>query len=633
MSESDRPLFRSFPMPSRDAWPGLKERNAEHWPSGFAWEGLYTALDALPPTPPPGTGDHTRGVRLAEHVRPPRVGCRIEQTDRAAVREALAHERAGGADLFWLHGRDDPGSHGQGGDDWGPEPGLPPDSTTAVPWADLDLEGCSLVLDLGPGTSRFGRQLPSRLSAGSLDIDLAIDPFAWLAEGTVDGAGVDASLDDLVETASWAHEHAPGWRSVMVSSVPHREAGATATDEVAASIASALAYMRAMTAGGLSVDAAASKLRFTMTVGRDVFGELAKLRALRRLWSRAMYAAGATAGARAAAVYVTTAGVERTGYGRWINQLRATVEGFAALVAGVDGLILEPFDTSDEGEMLGRRLALTTQHILAEEAHLGRVADPAGGSWFLEAITDQLARAAWELVRSFETQGGIGVALRDGSLDERYAKHAARHARDVATRRDRWVGVTAFPDREETRGAAPATTAGDPSASVRRLTVRRPTARFEALRAAADRVAADGMRPTVVLVTVGAQADYQGPVSVASRALAVGGVATEEHHASRQEDASEVGAMLARVGSKVVVLCGADAALRDEGPAHLGRMRDAGARLVLVTAKHESETFWRGAGADLLLDDAFDLYSILCRVHAELRIESDRTIDTEAEAR
>lgn len=604
MSESERPLFRSFPLPSPDAWPGLKERAAEYWPSGFAWEGLYTEVDAVPPAPLPGTGDHTRGVRAVEEARAPRVGSQVALTELPATRAAIAHEIAGGAELVWLHAR---------GTDLDRNAA---DAGTRDAWAGIDFRDRALVLDLGAETARVGRQLWTCFQHAASEVSLAIDPLAWLADGSIDEASLESALDALVTTARWSHENAPGWRSVTVSSVPHREAGATAVDEVAAAVATGLQYVRAMTTGGLSVDAAAGEIRFVLTVGRDVFGEIAKLRALRRLWSRAMYAAGGAAAARAASVYAISSRVERTGYGRWINQLRATVEGFAALVAGVDGLVLAPFDTSPQGIDLGRRLALTTQHILAEEAHLGRVADPAGGSWFLEAITDRLARLAWDAVRGFASQGGIGVALRDGSLDARYARQAAKHARDVATRRDRWVGVTAFPDREE-NAAAPA---AEHDVGPRPLAVRRPTASFEALRAASDRVSASRGRPTVVLVTVGAQADFQGPVSVASRALAVGGIATEEHHASRQDNASEDEALLARVGSSTVVLCGADAALRDEGPACIGRLRAAGARLVLVTAAHETESYWRQAGADLLLDDTFDLYAILLRVHAELGI-------------
>lgn len=593
MADHPRELFSPFPAAARTDWRRRMVREMAGAPASdlvtqledeVSIEPLYTASNAVAPAAPPGLGDRVRGTRAAGAIRACRVGSTVRVSDPARASAEARIELAGGADLLWLR----------------IEPSVSV-AELATLLAGLDLGGKALVIDAGARTAALLPALATRDCTGSpeqpIERTLAVDPLGALAAGGTLGKPVAEVLAALGE----ARRHPPGWRSVVVSTAGHRTAGATTSDELAAAVATGIAYLRALVEAGMKVDAAALRLCFVLTVGRDLFVEVAKLRAFRRLWSRVVHASGGGPEAAAAALYVTSDVADRTHYGRWVNQLRATAENFAAVVGGADALVLIPFDAASGGGALGRRLARTTQHILAEEAHLGRVADPAGGSWYVEALTDRLARIAWQRVRALEAGGGIAAALSDGSLAERYGCARAARAARVARRMEPWVGVTAFAHLDEslasTEGAPPVV--HQPS----------PTAPFEDLRRAADALAAAGERPSAALIPLGPQAEAQAAVAMARRALAAGGVAA----------VSET-----ETGARVAVLCGGEGALGAEGEARITALRAAGTRFVLVTAPKARAAFWRQAGADERLGDDCDLLAVLRAVHRALGVEPAR---------
>ncbi len=271
------------------------------------------------------------------------------------------------------------------------------------------------------------------------------DPLGQLARDGVLPEGLERRLRLMKDTAEWTTRHAPGMRSVSVSTLVYREGGAHAVQELAYALATGVAYLRALTEAGLSLEAATSRMLFQLGLDRDLFMELAKLRALRRLWARVVEACGGDESAQALALHARSLDRRRTRRDPWVNMLRATVEGFVGATGGADAVTLTGFDEAlglpDE---LGRRIARNTQIILNEESHLDHVVDPAGGSWYVETLTDELAKRAWAEFQRIERDGGMAALLTSGAIAREVAASAAGIGKEVAKRKRAVTGVSSF---------------------------------------------------------------------------------------------------------------------------------------------------------------------------------------------
>jgi len=285
------------------------------------------------------------------------------------------------------------------------------------------------------------------------------DPLgALLRDGSLP-VPIEAALEQLADLAAWTAAHLPAVTSVRVSTAVYHDAGSSSVQDLAFALATAVQYLRAMTAAGLSLEAAAQQIAFHETVGCRFFQAIAKLRALRKLWARAMEACGAEAQAAASPrLVVATSRRVITHRAPWVNLLRNTAACFAGAMGGADAIITLPMDAAiGAGDDLTRRLARNTQVILQEECHLGEVVDPAGGSWFLEKLTDEMAEKAWALFREIEAQGGMVQAATSGWIGDQVAAIEQRREKDIATRKAAITGVSAHPDifEEELSRSAP----------------------------------------------------------------------------------------------------------------------------------------------------------------------------------
>src|SRR6201999_2410977 len=179
----------------------------------------------------------------------------------------------------------------------------------------------------------------------------------------------------------------------------------------------AVAYLRVLTESGLPVAKALSQISFRLAADDDQFLTIAKVRALRQLWARVAEVVGEP-DSGAAVVHAETSLAMMTQRDPWVNMLRSTLAAFGAGVGGADSVLVFPFDVAIPGGFPGmatsfaRRIARNTQLLLLEESHVGRVLDPAGGSWFVEDLTKQLAQLAWQHFQDIEAHGGF-VDARD----------------------------------------------------------------------------------------------------------------------------------------------------------------------------------------------------------------------------
>ncbi len=229
------------------------------------------------------------------------------------------------------------------------------------------------------------------------------------------------------------------------------EAGGNAVQQLGYALAAGVERLATLAAKG-TVDDAARSIEFVFAVGSTYFLEIAKLRAARLIWAQAVAAfQPADLHCALARIHVRTTRLNKSVYDRYTNLLRVTTEALAAAVGGCDRLTVEPFGFDEH-------LAVNVGRILEHEAHVKAVADPAGGSYYIETLTDSLARAAWKIFQQVEAAGGYSQAVESGAIAHALAESRVKLEKAVASRHRTLVGVNNYPDlREKTAEAtAPA---------------------------------------------------------------------------------------------------------------------------------------------------------------------------------
>ncbi len=288
------------------------------------------------------------------------------------------------------------------------------------------------------------------------------DPLAVIAREGHLPTELEESVRLAAELAEWTSGRYAQVRAIRVGTAPYHHAGATATQDLAFSMATGLEYLRAMVRAGMSVDRACGQMLFSYAIGTGMFMAMAKLRAARRLWSRVVEVVGGTDGAGVSAaaqrmvMNVRPSKRVLTTRDPWVNILRVTSCVFAGASAGADSITATAFDAPLCGpgaspSALGRRIARNTQVILQEECHLHRVSDAAGGSYYVETLTEELARGAWEILQEIESRGGMMAALASGWISEQVRQARTPRDANVASRRDAIIGVSEFANLGEQR--------------------------------------------------------------------------------------------------------------------------------------------------------------------------------------
>jgi methylmalonyl-CoA mutase len=641
MSDEQMKFVEGFSMPTYDQWVAEVEKALKGAPfdkrmytrtyEGVTLRPIYTAQDwpaAGDPSGFPGAMPFTRGATAAGSRA---GGWDVRQAylhpDPAKGNEIILNELARGVSSLYLH-FDEAAQAGLDGDD--PRAAMLAGQGGIMLYAaeDLDRLLTGVQLELVPVTLKAGAQfLPAaamlaavwqrrRLKPADARGAFNADPLGTLAETGRLATDLATALGQAAALARHTALTYPQVTAIAVDTSPYHDAGATETQDLAAAMATAVVYLKAMTAAGLSIDDACRQIQFIMAVPCDQFLALCKLRAARKLWARVAEACGAAEPARAMRLHAVTAYRMMSRRDPWVNILRATVACFSAAVGGADAITVRPFDSaialSDE---LGHRIARNTQIILAEESNLSKVVDPGGGSWYIESRTDELAKLAWAEFQAIERSGGMVQALTDGSLAKKIADSYAQREANVAKRRDPVTGVSEFPNIGETpishppvdptalraqaaerlkalRGRVAAETekalpalkaaAGDglaaqafaaaaagatlgaiasatagTAATLPPLPKHRLGERFEALRDATDAFQArQGERPKIFLANLGSAAKHTARATFAKNFFEVAGI--EAIGNAGFADAAACAGAFRDSGAKIAILCSAD---------------------------------------------------------------------------
>ncbi|HEY2194885.1 MAG TPA: methylmalonyl-CoA mutase family protein [Actinomycetospora sp.] len=580
-------LAGEFETPDRDRWRelvagALSKTGREVRPEdaeaaiatptddGFEIAALYTAADAPDvATGEPGLSPFTRASRPEGHVA---EGWGVRQrhafpaeADLSAAHDVVMADLEGGVSSLWL-------VLGEAG-------GPPVDALSTL------LDG--VLLDLAPIALSAGRDTPDasaallRLAAeqgvsAALGGSLGYDPL--LARTRGGPALSDSCLEAMVEHSRTAASDHPALATVVADGLPFHEAGGSDGQELGAALAAGLHAVRLLTDAGLSVDDAFARVELRLAATADQFATLAKLRAARRCWDRIGAVAGASESARGARVHAVTSPAMMTTRDPWVNILRTTVACVGAGLGGADAVTVLPFDAAlGLPDDFSRRVARNTQALLLEESHLAHVIDPAGGSWYVESLTDDLAHAAWDVFTTIERAGGAAAALDDGSLAAALEETWSRRAERIAHRRDPITGVSEFPNLAESRPERDPAPEASPEGGLPR---RRYAQVFEDLRDRADAAAAETKRPVAFLATLGALAQYTARTSFATNLLHAGGIDVVEGPGGT--DADEIVAAFREAGTPVAVVASSDKVYAEHAADLAKALAEAGATRILL---------------------------------------------------
>lgn len=430
---------------------------------------------------------------------------------------------------------------------------------------------------------------------------LGIDPLAVASR-----TGSAPALGDVVAAVKLAAGF-PEVRALAVDATPYADAGASDAQEIAYSLATAVEYLRLLDAEGVSIDDACESMSFTYALGADQFAGIAKLRAARTCWARVAEASGAAAGSSAQDQHAVTASAMLTTRDPWVNLLRVTVACFAAAVGGAQAITTQPFDAaigvSDE---FARRIARNTQLLLLEESNLARVVDPAGGSWFVEQLTTELAEKAWLLFQAIEAAGGMAAALEAGLVADQISTVADDRAVKVAKRKLGITGVSEFPNIDEEAVVREPVELDDGGLPLRRI-----AEPYEQLRQAADNAAE---RPTVFLANLGPVADHTARASYAQNLFEVGGIAAVTNDGF--ETSADAAEAFASSGASIAAICSSDAIYGDLAATTAEALVAAGAtHVVLAGRPGDAQSSYEAAGISAFIHMGANVLDVLRRTH------------------
>jgi methylmalonyl-CoA mutase len=314
---------------------------------------------------------------------------------------------------------------------------------------DAGFSGLKVIMLLAALLKKQGRQIEK--VEGSIDTD----PLGFMAIHGQLPISTEKVYQDMARVTGWAIKNAPQIKTIGISGVPYHNAGASTVQELACTLATAVDYIDHLMERNLTIDDIAGNMRFSFGIGPFFFMEVAKLRAARMLWKKIVETYEGNKESQKMTIHGVTSSYNQTRYDPYVNMLRTFTEAFSAVAGGVESLQTVPFDeTFAQPDEFSRRMARNMQIVLAEEAHLDQSIDPAGGSYYVEKLTIEVAKKTWALFQEIETYGDMFNALKQGFPQTEIERVAEKRKKDLAARETKMVGINAFANAQEKKQEA-----------------------------------------------------------------------------------------------------------------------------------------------------------------------------------
>ncbi len=518
----------------------------------------------------------------------------------------------------------------------------------------------------------YASQKGKKLSGG-----IYFDPIGQLAKNGKICRTLDCAYDEMFELASYNAANMPEFGAIGIDTMPYSSAGASAAEELGAAMATAVAYIRQMLKRSMKIDDIAKLVRFRFSLGSNFFMEIAKLRAARKLWSKIISEFGGSDESRKIRVNARTAFFNKTVYDPYVNMLRTTTEAFSGAIGGCDSMTVGAFDEIiRRPDEFSERIARNQQIILQEECELTDVIDPAGGSYFVEVLTKELAEKAWEFFAKIEAKGGMAAALESGEVQAEIAATAAGRKKLYDTRRSSVVGTNNYANKLEKpleksadysdeaiekrvkqvaadrvdaeaatggkaegskmaeavaaaeKGASLAALAqifcgcGGAETSVPALGIHRAVEHYEALRAASEKFKAEkGFAPKLFLATMGPLLQHKARADFIRGFFEVGGF--DVIYPNGFQTPEEAAKAFAESGAKYAVICSTDDTYPELVPAVTKALKAAVPDSTVFMAgapAPEAEPSYKQAGCDGAISIKSNNYETLKGILAALNV-------------
>lgn len=695
-------LFAEFQPSSFEEWRAAAEKTLKGAPfekrlltrtyEGITLQPIYMMNEVarLPHTASlPGLSPYVRGTRALGYLtRVWEVAQELPYPTAAEVNQAAREDLPRGLttlhvrlDRASLLGQDPDQAHvehvGQGGTSLASRDDL------ATLFTEIPLASTPLMVAAGASALPLAALVAAAAEDQGVKLNklqgcIGADPLGALASfGSLPGT-LERSYDAMAWLTAWAATQAPNLRTIQVALHPYHNGGASAVQDLAFALATGVEYLRAMQARGLDIDLVAPRMEFAFSIGSSFFIEIARLRAARMLWARAVAAFGGNKQSQKLRLHGRTSAWTKTRADAYNNMLRATTEAFAGVMGGCDSLHVSHFDEAiglpDE---FSRRIARNVQIILREECNLYRLVDPAGGSAAIETLTDEIAREAWTLFQRIEEQGGMAAALAAGFPQAQVASVRTERLNQIALRREVIVGANMYVNLKEkpvqerkvnhealhaersaemerlragsdpraalealsraiaespdqvlpaaiaaaragaTLGALTATLNADggPRITVEPIPAHRGAEQFEALQAAAAQFAArTGSRPKVFLATMGPLTQHKARADFSTSFFEAGGF---EVIAGPGFQTVEEAAQAAHAsGASITVICSTDETYPEIVPPLTRLLKEGRPDMTVVLAGYPADQIeaHRAAGVDEFIHLRADCYATLARL-------------------
>ncbi len=431
--------------------------------------------------------------------------------------------------------------------------------------------------------------------------------------------------DETAHLIRWSLDKAPALQVLRVNGEHYHNAGGSVVQELAFTVSSAVSHLRALLDLGITINEIAPRIRFSFALGGDFFTQIAKLRAARRIWAQIVAAFDGDENSQQMRIHARTGFWNKTVTDPYVNMLRTTTEAFSGIVGGCNSLQIDAFDALfREPDALSQRIARNLHEILKTETHLDKVIDPAGGSTFVETMTDDLAEEAWQLFQDVEAQGGFFKALETNFIQETVAATAAEKKQNLGKRKDLLIGSNIYPNPNEILPqagnskqlrAANTSKNGANHLAVKPLPLERGAAMFEALRyKTSDWEKNNGSALTAYLANAGPLKQHKARADFSAGFLQVAGIKTV--YPSGENDPALLAKAALESQAAVVVLCSTDDSYPEIVPAFMKEFRAKNSESMVLLAGYPKDKIdeFRSQGIDDFIHIRANVYEVLAEI-------------------
>ncbi|HYK71568.1 MAG TPA: methylmalonyl-CoA mutase subunit beta [Pseudoneobacillus sp.] len=449
---------------------------------------------------------------------------------------------------------------------------------------------------------------------------VAEDPLSFLVKKGSLPYTLNSYMDTWAETIIQTSQELPNLKTILIDTTPYHNGGANAIQELALSLATGVFYLEELGKRGLRNEEFFEKVIFKFQIGSNFFLELAKIRAARVLWDKLGEAYNISPEKRGMEIIAETSSFNKSLYDEHVNILRAGNEAFAAVLGGVQFLQVGAFNELGKVTSLSERLARNTQLILKEESHLKHIVDPAGGSWYIESLTGELAEKAWEYFLSIDEKDGILEVLQSNWIQTEISEVLHKRLQDVYTRKQSIIGTNVYANLQEKVKHSHLHKSSELSKgeyhTILPIQSTRLSETFENLRYRTNQL--ENKNP-IGLLCLGELKQFKARADFIAGLLSAGGLGSNRSNPLYNHDDAHL--FLAETNLKHYIICSSNEKYNEIGPQEVKKLKELNPSVKFYLAglpEKDTQAEWLEAGIEQFVHVKINCYEFLTSIMTEL---------------